>query len=276
METKIEKIVNTLISESQNKINDFKTNYPNFKPHVTVILTNDSSESSSYVKHKLKAFEENGIVCEVLNLQTLEELDQFQVTNSMLEATSIIPQLPLGRGFKGQETFINNLIPAPADIDRLQSVWLYSTDDDSLPVTALGMKRLIDKLLEEKPDSRILLYGNGLTTNRNLYLNLFQQGYRVRHANSKTGRYPSDLRGLLDWADIIVSATGIPEILEVENKVVISPTLVKTENGWRSDLKQELREKNQTHKVLGCLGKLTTTYICERAWTDAIKRLKQK
>jgi 5,10-methylene-tetrahydrofolate dehydrogenase/methenyl tetrahydrofolate cyclohydrolase len=73
---------------------------------------------------------------------------------------------------------------------------------------------------------------------------------------------------MIEWADIIVSSTGIPNILECEGKFVISPTICKTEEGFRGDLRHDLREVNKVHKILGGIGKLTTSALLRRAYED--------
>lgn len=256
-----------IISESNEKMTEIYSIEGKKKPFVAIVSTNpDDEPSERYMRNKVKKLKDNKCEAQVYSANDDKSLvELIKTLNQHADITSIIIQAPFGEGIKMPAQDVFDLVVPEKDIDRLHSKWYYDKNEINLPLTALGIYRLIEKQFSS--GKRILFYGNGLTTNKRLFLKMFDEGiHDCRIANSKT---PDDsVKELIEWADIIVSATGIPEILECEGKHVISPTIAKTEDGFRGDLKHDLRDKNHVHNVLGGIGKLTTSMLIRRAYED--------
>lgn len=256
-----------LISEKNEMVSQLYKDEGVKKPFVAIVSTNPFDEPSErYMRNKVIKLESKGCEAQVYSAENNKDLvDLITNLNQHADVTSIIIQAPFGDKITMETQDVFDLVDPKKDIDRLHSKWYYDKKETNLPLTALGIYRLIQKQFSR--GKKILFYGNGLTTNKRLYLKMFDEGtHDCRIANSKT---PNDsIKELIEWADIIVSATGIPEILECEGKHVISPTIAKTENGFRGDLKHELRDKNHVHNVLGGIGKLTTSMLVRRAYED--------
>lgn len=240
-------------------------------PKVAIVKTNPNDEPSErYTRIKKAKMEDNKINACICIAESNDEL--IKIVNELNQddtITGIIIQAPFGPGItmKAQDVF--DLVNPKKDIDRLHSKWYYDRDENNLPLTALGMYKIL-KNFEKEEKMNLLFYGNGLTTNKRLFLKMFDEGkLDCRIANSKTPEYSVD--ELVEWSDIIVASTGIPEVLECSGKYIISPTIAKTENGMRSDLKHNCRECNKVHNILGGIGKLTTSELLVRAYEDILK-----
>ncbi|MGL6099133.1 MAG: tetrahydrofolate dehydrogenase/cyclohydrolase catalytic domain-containing protein [Fusobacteriaceae bacterium] len=237
------------------------------KPFVAIIKTNPNDEPSErYTKKKIELLENFGCKSKAFIVENDNELKKLiNKLNMNDNVTSIIIQAPFGKGIALESQEIFDLVDLKKDIDRLSSKWYYNKNEKNLPLTANGIYEVINRNF--KIGTKILFYGNGLTTNKRLFLKMFDEGkYDCRIINSKTPK--ASKNDAIEWSNVIVSSTGIPGILECENKYVISPTIAKTEEGFRGDLKHELRDLNKVHKVLGGIGKLTTSTLVRRAYED--------
>lgn len=237
-------------------------------PQVAIIKTNPKDEPSErYTKIKKEKMENHKIIPHIFEAETNEQLLKIvDELNNNENITGIIIQFPFGPGITMETQEVFDLVNPKKDIDRLHSKWYYNRSENNLPLTALGMY----KLLKNFEDKNVLFYGNGLTTNKRLFLKMFDEGrLDCRIVNSKTPEH--SVQELVEWSEIIVISTGIPEILECAGKYIISPTIAKTENGMRSDLKHFCRPDNEVHNILGGIGKLTTSELLVRAYEDILK-----
>lgn len=260
-------IIQEQIKLSQSRAKTYRENCIG-NPYVGILEYNADPSSVAYVASKCMAFTEYGIKYDILEDYYPETADAFE------DFTHIIPQLPFNNtDIKLQDVL--KLLRQDQDVDRLKKDWLFEPEEDSLPVTAVGLKRILDSLIaREGKQLKILFIGNGLTTNRNLYLQMFHSGYRVKQANSKTSKHGNDLNDMIEWADVIVEASGCPEILCCKGKIVISPTLAKMSDGtWVSGLDRLCRASNETHPVLRHLGKLTVALLIERIWKETFEKI---
>lgn len=268
----LQKLIEKEESKNLYKVNNYITlcEEINKFPEVAIVKTNLSDEPSErYTKAKKNHLTSNKCKAHIYEANTNNELiSLIHRLNLDENITGIIIQAPFGKGITMETQEVFDLVSPEKDIDRLHSKWYYDKNPKNLPLTAYG----IYKILYQYPKfNKILFYGNGLTTNKRLFLHMFDKGdYDCRIINSKT---PIKSKNeLITWSDIIVAATGVPEILECRDKIVISPTIHKSDNGFRSDLKQECKEFNLTHKVIGGIGKLTTSQLLVRAFEDVLNK----
>lgn len=263
----LQEIIDKLEEKNIKEVNDSADEK---KAYVAVVCSNPEDEPSErYVKNKCKKMESHGIHSEVVNVNTDKELtNEIERLNNDERVTAIIVQAPLGKNITLSSQKVFDLVRPEKDIDRLNSCFYYDKEPENLPLTALGIYRLIEEILKKEnindEKTKVLFYGNGLTTNKRLFLKMFDEGVTdCRIINSKTPKHSKD--ELIKWADIIVSSTGIPEVLKCNGKIVISPTITKTKEGFRSDLEHNHRNYNKVHNVLGGIGKLTTSNLLRRA-----------
>lgn len=266
----IQHLIEEIYEENLQETEKLKEDRNIKQPYIVILSTTDDEPSQRYIRNKMKKCKENDIRCEVKYPTSLESLQHMiNIANDDKEVTSIIVQFPLAKYVKNvQEIF--DMIKPEKDIDRLHSKFYYDKDPSNLPLTAEGLERLLQKVSSRFPYEckRVLFLGNGMTTNKRLFLHMFDKGqFDCRIANSKTPKH--SIRELIGWSDIIVSGIGKENSLECKGKIVISPSIIKTDNGFRSDLVEELRTANVTHKVINSIGKLTTSNLILRAYKDA-------
>lgn len=269
----IQHLIEEIYEENLKETEELKNDRSIKQPYIVILSTTDDEPSRRYITNKMKKCKENDIKCDVKYPTSLESLKRMiEVANNDSQVTSIIAQFPLANYVTNyQEIF--DMIKPEKDIDRLHSKFYYDKRSSNLPLTAEGLKKLLKKVSNKFPYEckRILFLGNGMTTNKRLFLHMFDKGeFDCRIANSKTPKH--SIKELIDWSDIIVSGIGKENSLECKGKIVISPSIIKTENGFRSDLTEELRNANVTHKVIGSIGKLTTSNLILRAYKDAKKQ----
>lgn len=254
-ETNIRKIE---IYKEKNKIH----------PKIAIINTNLEDEPSQrYIRNKKKKCEQYGIEVEIYEPENEERtLKLIEVLNNSKDVTSIIIQYPFGFKCQNKEVIFSS-IKKEKDIDRLGAIH-YEDLKNSLPLTADGIYQVVNKLgLKDK--TKILFNGNGMTTNKRLFPLMFDEGkFDCRIINSKTPK--ESVNELIEWSDVIISGIGKKDSLECKDKIVICPSIIKNSDGtFSSDLKDELREYNTTHKVIGSIGLLTTSNLLLRAYKDA-------
>lgn len=252
------------------------------EPHIAIVNTNLSDEPTQrYIKSKIKKCEEYGIKTSIHEPTNMEELlELISNLNNNKKVTSIIIQYPFADWITKSNQEIFDLVYPAKDIDRLNSCWYYDKKKENLPLTAEGIKDIIEELYFMKvikENEKILFVGNGITTNRRLFLNMFDKGmFDCRIVNSKTPK--QSVKELIHWSHMIISAIGQKNSLDVEGKIVICPSIIKNEDGtFSSDLIDEKIEKNITNNVLGTIGKLTVSKLICRAYKDIYnKRMKCK
>lgn len=269
----IQHLINEIYEENLEQISKLENDRSIKQPYIVILSTTNDEPSQRYIMNKMKKCKEYGIKAEVKYPTNLESLKwMIEIANHDPKVTGIIAQFPLASYVeKPQEIF--DLINPIKDIDRLHSKFYYDKDASNLPLTSEGLEKLLLKVSSKFPYEckRVLFLGNGMTTNKRLFLHMFDKGqFDCRIANSKTPKH--SVKELIEWADIIVSGIGKENSLECKGKIVISPSIIKTEEGFRSDLKEELRTANLTHKVIGSIGKLTTSNLILRAYKDAKKQ----
>ena len=236
----------------------------NEKPIVAIINTNEKDEPSlRYINSKKKNLSNYKIETEIFYVHNdIELTETIKMLNEDTKIDFIIVQSPFSDNITLKPQFVFDLILKEKDIDRLRSEFYYDTNFNNLPLTACGIYRLINSIKYQYKEN-ILFLGNGITTNKRLFLKMFDEGkFDCRITNSKTPK--KSLDELINWSHIIVASTGIPEILECKDKIVISPTIFKSSDGFRSDLKDSVYEFNFTHKKIGGIGKLTISELIRR------------
>lgn len=275
----IQKIINELEETFLSVTKAYKENYK-LEPCIAIINTNVNDEPSQrYIRNKRKKCEDYGIKTTLHEPTNMEELySTISNLNANKQITSIIIQYPFAKWIDIPQQRVFDLVSPEKDIDRLHSCWYYDKDVHNLPLTAFGIYKIIETLFFEnklKFQDKILFNGNGITTNKRLFLKMFDEGrFDCRIINSKTPKH--SVRELTHWAHLIVSGIGKKDSLDIEGKYVICPSIIKNEDGtFSSDLKDEQRDKNITHKVIGGIGKLTTSSLLMRAFEDARKQLKK-
>lgn len=262
----IQKIINTLIVETERSI--IYNNIPSNLKCVFINTDTANNEATLHIENTRKTLEKFGISSEVIiqkpydtgkktHFQLLKIIERLNRDKSI---HGIILSLPVHKNLKKYQKNLANAISETKDIDGL------SQSNPMLPITAQVLFDIISKWVEEVDikQPRIYLRGMGATTNAPLMIKLLETFGHIRICNSKTFRIEDRIN--MDWADIIISSTGIPEsVVDVKGKVFISPTIIRSEDGKMvNDLMRDFVGENDTHKVTGTIGKLTRLYLIKR------------
>lgn len=237
------------------------------EPILAIISTTDDEPSQRYIRNKIKKCKEYGIKANVKYPSSLESLKQMiKEANNDFNITSIIIQYPMADYVEDYQKIFDMIAPEK-DVDRLHSCFYYDKNKTNLPLTSEGIYDLLKHIclvIGEK--QRILFIGNGVTTNKRLFLKCFDEGFAdCAIINSKNSSLYAEL--LIEQADIIVAATGKNKTLYLKNKIFISPTICKLPNETFSN---ELLnpEDNITHNIIGKIGVLTTHNLIRRIYND--------
>lgn len=231
---------------------------------LTIINTNVEDEASKiYIRNKVKLLEENGVKTNVVGIVRPYVCDIMEAIQlACREGDYVILQLPLAEHFKQYTQELLDMIPEWADIDRLSRSVAYPNNKRDLPITAEVIVDLLEEFNVDK-SKKILLIGYGMTTNKRLFDYLFKNYDNVFVIRSTTDEVMRQY--LIESSDVIISSTGKAESLKVEGKIVISPTIHKSEDGkWVHDLHRDYMDRNITHPAIGFLGKRTCNKLLNR------------
>lgn len=220
-------------------VSSLKKNFKKYLPNVKIKSWCVKNENLPFLEYTIKEDNSNGIII----MNPLTENNNDDKYYSIISETS--------------------------DLDKLSSKYLLTKKSSELPITAYGIFKILERLRNKKATLNVCLIGNGLTVNSHL------QAFLLKHPNYNVAVVTRSLKETNSWysnfisnADVIVSATGIPEFLNsyrFYGKLIISPTIVKNkENIFCSDVSAFLKDKVDTNKVLGGIGKLTTSELIVR------------
>ncbi|MGL5715580.1 MAG: tetrahydrofolate dehydrogenase/cyclohydrolase catalytic domain-containing protein, partial [Paraclostridium sp.] len=115
------------------------------RPYVAIVATNpDDEPSERYMKKKVELLISKKCRAKVFNANSDKDLIcLIRELNNDDEITSIIIQAPFGKSITMETQEVFDLVVPEKDIDRLHSKWYYNKSDTNLPLTALGIYRLI-------------------------------------------------------------------------------------------------------------------------------------
>jgi methylenetetrahydrofolate dehydrogenase (NADP+)/methenyltetrahydrofolate cyclohydrolase len=196
---------------------------PNKKKLVIFTAGNDPA-SASYVKGKIKDCEYCGVPYEHITVQTPDELATLIKRKCMAANTGgIIIQLPLPDGW--DEEYFTNLVPPCLDVDG------FVKGSHFKPCTPEGIMYLLKKELGDLTGMTALVVGRGKLVGEPIVKMLLEEDCTVTIAHSKT----KNLYKLLNTADIIISAVGKPNLIDLEfcwsAEVVIDVGVNRDANG---------------------------------------------
>ncbi|MDP3559001.1 MAG: bifunctional methylenetetrahydrofolate dehydrogenase/methenyltetrahydrofolate cyclohydrolase FolD [Legionellaceae bacterium] len=188
------------------------------RPHLVVFLLGDDPASTLYVQNKQKACESVGIqsTLHVLPSNTSQEklLQQLQQYNIDPTVDGILVQLPLPTSIS-TEIIVENILPKkdvdgfhPYNMGRLAQ----SHPSKLRPCTPYGIMQLLAAYQLPIVGQHAVIVGASNIVGRPMALELALGQATVTLCHSKTQR----LASLIQIADIIISATGKPNIIDPE------------------------------------------------------------
>ena len=175
------------------------------KKKLIIFTAGDNPASASYVKGKIKDCEYCGVPYEHIKVQTQDELATLIKRKCMTSTTGgIIIQLPLLDGW--DEEYFTNLVPPILDVDG------FVKGSHFKPCTPEGIIYLLKKELGDLTGKTALVIGRGKLVGEPVVKMLLEENCTVTIAHSKT----KSLYKLLNMADIIISAVGKPNLINLK------------------------------------------------------------
>ena len=197
----------------------------NRKPCLAVILVGDNTASSIYVKNKVRTAKKNGIrsVEVILSRNVSEEdlLNEIFKLNDDQNVDGILVQLPLPIHIS-ERKIINNISPIK-DVDGFHPTnfgKLFMGDPNFIPCTPLGCFYMLKNELKELSGKNAVIIGRSNIVGKPMASLLLSSNCSVTITHSKT----ENLREHCKKADILISAVGIPEMVDdtyVKQDVII-------------------------------------------------------
>lgn len=186
-------------------------------PALAVVLVGDDPASRVYVRNKIAACADTGIISiEHLRPATISEADLLVLVaqlNNDRDVDGILVQLPLPPHIDGQKLI--GAIDPDKDVDGFHPVnagRLATGLPGFVPCTPLGCLRLLEATLGDIAGANALVIGRSNIVGRPMASLLISASATVTVAHSRTRDLPDLVRG----AEIVIAATGRPLMVRGE------------------------------------------------------------
>ncbi|KAF3086185.1 tetrahydrofolate synthase [Orbilia oligospora] len=219
-----QKIDGTAIAKSirerlHDQIKKKQETSPRFKPALTIIQVGDRSDSSVYVRMKLKAAEEAEISCEIKkfdeDVTQAEVLEYIYSLNNNTNIHGILVQLPLPKHLS--EHTVTSAVDAEKDVDGFGTInigELAKRGGEPLfvPCTPKGVMTLLEESgVDLKGKNAVVLGRSDIVGSPVSYL-LKNADATVTVCHSRTENLPEIIKG----ADVLVAAIGKAQFVKGE------------------------------------------------------------
>lgn len=193
-----------------------KTN-PHFRPCLKIIQVADRSDSTTYVRMKLKAAEEAGIQCELIHLsESVSEPELLEKITDLNRDTSvhgILVQLPLPKHLS--EYVITSAVAREKDVDGFGTSNIGELSKRGgqplfIPCTPKGVMVLLKETgIDLRGKNAVVVGRSDIVGNPVAYL--------LRHADATVTTCHSrttDLASHIKQADVVVAAVGQAQLIQ--------------------------------------------------------------
>lgn len=244
------------------------------RPKLVILQVLGDEASNIYVKHKLKAAEAVGI--EAVHLTFPQKTSESELTQTIQSLNfdpsvhGILLQLPLPAHLQA-EALLRVLDP-DKDVDGLTPFnqgCLMQKHPQLLPCTPAGIMHLLKHYEISLQGQEVVILNASALVGRPLAMLMLAEGATVTVCNSKT----RDLKTQIQRANILVSATGKPQIVPSEwlrQGVVLVDVGVHRVNSNRlvGDLNFETASQvaSWITPVPGGVGPMTVAMLMENVW----------
>ena len=265
-------------------------------PGLAVVCVGDNPASQVYVKNKCRACEEIGYhsVKHMLPTTTTEQdlLLLISELNANPDIHGILVQMPLPSHIN--EKVIMRAIKPSKDVDAFhpENVGrIVSNDYLFAPCTPAGIMTLLDYYNIDIQGRKVLVIGRSNIVGKPIVHLMLEKNATVIVAHSKTRK--DDLLRLFATSDIVVSATGVRNIIDeddawqyfkdyrhdfyrdfsvLSNRVIIDVGINRDENGKLcGDLSEDFKAKYSAYytPVPGGVGPMTIAMLMKNTYTAA-------
>ncbi|GAA5968753.1 hypothetical protein JCM3765_000856 [Sporobolomyces pararoseus] len=199
------------------RISETRSKFPRFEPHLAIIQQGARSDSSTYIKMKLKAAAEAGIKCTLVQLGGLEDgigevevMAEVDRLNKDENVHGIIVQLPLSDDIgRDGERRITEAVSPEKDVDGFHAYnigLLSSRASEPLfsPCTPAGVMLLLESTGIEISGKNAVVLGRSDIVGSPVCALLRRKDATVTQCHSRT----KNLESIVKQADIVVAAIG--------------------------------------------------------------------
>jgi methylenetetrahydrofolate dehydrogenase (NADP+)/methenyltetrahydrofolate cyclohydrolase len=227
------------------------------RPGLAIIAAGTDPASLSYVRTKERYGADIGVRVEVHQVKggEAELLDLIERLNRDDGVTGIIVQLPLP-----DQSITDRVIAAIEPVKDVDGLGPHAKFD---PATPLGILWLLASNNIELKDKEILLVGHGRLVGRPLERMLKASGLKPKVADIET----KDLQAAVKAADIVISATGRPLLIEPAmlkpGAVVVDAGIAKIDGELTGDVDPRVYEMDDVTvtPVPGGVGPMTVAAL---------------
>ncbi|MCB1119043.1 MAG: bifunctional methylenetetrahydrofolate dehydrogenase/methenyltetrahydrofolate cyclohydrolase FolD [Chlamydiia bacterium] len=211
-----------IAQEIQAELKEQIRSLPGRPPCLAVILVGDHAPSHIYVKRKMAACEEVGIISIrkhfPMTITELELLEEVERLNHNPDVDGILVQLPLPDTINPHT--ITNAVDPTKDVDGLHplnigKLLLHQTGGFA-PCTPLGVMTLLAKKKVEVTGRQALVIGRSHLVGKPMAALLLQSTPSGNATVTVAHRHSTNLSHLCQQADILISAVGQPRLITKE------------------------------------------------------------
>lgn len=206
------------------------------QPKLAIIVTIDHPAIDVYVRMKRRYGADILIDVTVHRIPQTEVRDLIATLNADTSVHGIIVQLPLADPSETDE--VCNLVAPDKDVDALGKHAVYD------PATPMAILWLLAGYNIDLVGKRIVLVGRGKLVGAPLERMLLAAGHDVIPVDRGT----SDIRPILKNADVIITATGNPNLIAAESikygAIVVDAGVAGEEGKTVGDLASDVRERD--------------------------------
>ncbi|KAK1828139.1 C-1-tetrahydrofolate synthase, cytoplasmic [Podospora conica] len=203
----------------RSEIAQVRETNPRFRPSLKIIQVGDRSDSSTYVRMKLKAAEDCGIDCELVkfdeSVTEAELIARIQTLNHDPSVHGILVQLPLPKGVS--EYAVTSIVANEKDVDGFGTTNIGELAKRGghpffIPCTPKGVMVLLEEAGVELSGKNAVVIGRSDIVGSPVSYLLKNADATVTVCHSKT----TDLEHHLKEADVVVVAIGQPGFVKGE------------------------------------------------------------
>ena len=248
-------------------------------PHLAAVIVGNDGASLTYVSSKVRSCEQVGFESTLVRLpeDTTQEdlLKEVAALNANEAIDGYIVQLPLPAHLDEEEVLL--AIDPKKDVDGFHPTnfgRMALELESFIPATPFGIMQLLERYKVDTLGKHAVVIGRSHIVGRPISILLSQKGdfanATVTVAHSRT----KDLKTLLNQADIIVSALGVPNFVQADmvkpGAVVIDVGITRVEDASRPkgyrivgdvDFEQVAEKASYITPVPGGVGPMTIAML---------------
>ena len=248
-------------------------------PHLAAVIVGNDGASLTYVSSKVRSCEQVGLESTLVRLpeDTTQEdlLKEVAALNANEAIDGYIVQLPLPSHLDEEEVLL--AIDPKKDVDGFHPTnfgRMALELESFIPATPFGIMQLLERYKVDTSGKHAVVIGRSHIVGRPISILLSQKGdfanATVTVAHSRT----KDLKALLNQADIIISALGVPNFVKADmvkpGAVVIDVGITRVEDASRPkgyrivgdvDFEQVAEKASYITPVPGGVGPMTIAML---------------